>query len=57
MDDSRLRLINPAYLAVRQVLQGLRSAGGEAEGESTNERAPCRCASASNSSTEKGKCD
>ena len=28
MDDSRLRLINPAYLAVRQVLRGLRSAGG-----------------------------
>ena len=28
MDDSRLRLINPAYLAVLQVLRGLRSAGG-----------------------------
>jgi len=57
MDDSRLRLINPAYLAVRQVLRGVCEARGKAEGESTNERAPCRCASASNLSTEKGKCD
>ena len=56
MDDSRLRLINPAYLAVRQVFE-VCEARGKAEGESTNERAPCRCASASNSSTEKGKCD